>query len=159
MTQEQAAIGSAHYGSTFPGSDRTLWEFSRLEFPDKYRGYPRYWVAVGKHANYPTRTLCEGGAQGNDACPNPISTWRVEVSGLWNIGSKAHPAPDVRFGSYGNQYTCLRSRNDEWRNLGILPGTECFWDETVYFAGWRGVPGVKGYGTILEDFGLFYAAF
>lgn len=145
----QAAIGSAHWGAP---TDGTEWAFFNIEFPDKYQGYPRFWVSEGKHANYVTRSRCNNAAFLQDDCPSPITTWRVGTSSGWNIGSRTHPAADVPFGSFGNRYTCVRSRNDLWRNLGILPGTECFWDESVFFAGWRSVPGVTGYATILNAF-------
>lgn len=100
----QASLGSAHYegGAT----DGTEWASPQgLEFPDKLLGYPRWWVAENTHANWATRSRCNNGAFGADECPSPLAAWRVEVSSLWNIGSRDHPAPDVPFNSFGNDNT------------------------------------------------------
>lgn len=50
---------SAHYNTP---ADQSVWgTYYNIEYPDRYRGRPRVWVALKKHANYQSLSGCIGG--------------------------------------------------------------------------------------------------
>ena len=150
-----AAYTSAHYGAPLTDSSRWNYHF-QLEYPVRSRWYPRIYVADAKHANYNTRGACDAGASGADSCSYPSASWRPEVNSLYNIGSRSAPAPDVPFDQYGNQYTCVESRDWEHRVLFGYEGEECFWGQWPAFRGWQeDAPFVAtSYNSLLADFGF-----
>jgi hypothetical protein len=62
----------------------------KLFYPDHPQGYPRAWVAQGKHANYSGKVECEnGGTGGSDTCDRNNAAARVVAFGQYNLGSRA----------------------------------------------------------------------
>lgn len=111
---------------------------------------PRVWVALGKHAHYPTRAACERGHWGQERCASAgdARTYRFPVlSERQNVGSRTRPA----FGPGG----CIRA-NDLPIPIGEAPAAamECVWDDTRPFLGWqreaRGRPPTP-YGRLLRE--------
>jgi len=121
---------SAHHGTAADGS-RTV-SAPYIQFPDKYGGYPRVWVARNKHANYHTQEVCKVArlplGQAKDNCDiNQADRERFQVIGLRNLGS-AH----VNFIS---DDSCVQSTQPLF-----YPGTECFWRPGEAFDGWARHP-------------------
>lgn len=109
---------SAHWGDIGNSSERVF--ANNLEFPAKYGGYPRVYVAVDKHANYKSRSACNDGAiLWADDCTNTVDNSRVFVGGYRNIGSNS--------GRIIDQSTSSRPG---------YTGVEYFWSAT-YFCGWQ----------------------
>lgn len=97
-----------------------------LEYPNKYRGYPRAYVSQGKHANYANRYECDnGGFGGADICDRLNTAARVVSGAILNLGSRAvhTPAQD-----------CMESSNPSFTYYGSGK-TECYWT-TRNFRGW-----------------------
>ncbi len=121
---------SAHYGTDADGSRTTT--TSGVQYPDKYAGYPRVWVARNKHANYPSRESCKSGRGPlgllKDNCDaNLYDKVRFLVTGFRNIGSLHR--------NFINQGSCVSSAQPVF-----YPGTECFWVPTDHFFGWARYP-------------------
>jgi hypothetical protein len=116
-----------------------------VQYPVRTCGYPRVFVAVGKHANYGSDTECDNGAFGMDDCISD-TTARVTSSVLLNIGSRAHPFVD-----------CVASNNTYHPNYYSTPRRqECYWTERN-FQGWWDQPAgsiVTSYNRKLADFGF-----
>jgi hypothetical protein len=96
-----------------------LYTPGEMIFPVKYLGFPRAYVALGKHANYPRVSDCGS----YDDCQTN-ATVRVTVSSNRNMGSRSYP---IR-GCVGSE------QNFSLQQLGYV---ECFWTAT-YFTGWSG---------------------
>lgn len=102
-----------------------------LTYPDKVGGFPRVWVADGKHANYPTQSYCDdhggmiyGVILSSDACSNPRSETRVTVGSTYNVGSDDNRLID-----------CVTSNNPNHPACS-LQIEECFWSSGRNFFGW-----------------------
>lgn len=115
-----------------------------LEYPEKIGGYPVAYVADRKHANYPTRSYCNGpgGLGGADQCDLPRTTTRIEVSQAGNIGSRFSPIID-----------CVASQSTSHPAVGS-GRQECYW--TIRdFRGWfptaAGGGSASSYSQILAD--------
>jgi hypothetical protein len=97
-------------------------------------GAPRVWVAVGKHANYPTSRSCDAGHWFLDSCDH--NGFRVRFPVLTsdqNIGSRAHPLPWPD--------GCIASANLPLGGDGFdLGSQECIWDDARPFRGWQATP-------------------
>lgn len=105
-----------------------------LFYPVKPGGYPRSYVAIGKHANYATVSECNaGGFLGLDDCSNANTASRVAVGVTLNLGSNAH------HGGIGQN--CVVSLNPSYFYYGSGK-TECYWTG-ARFRGWvpDSVPG------------------
>jgi hypothetical protein len=95
-----------------------------LEWPNKFGGYPRAWVAEGKHGSYATKNECNyGGTVDSDTCDDNDTPARVFVSGNRNIGSRAHQtinctiAEDPAYQYYGSgRQECYWSALDSLGN-------------------------------------------
>jgi hypothetical protein len=117
-------------------------------YPGKQGGFPRVWVAYGKHANYANRPSCDsGGLFGTDTCENNNTAVRVEYSGQYNIGSRSHRLKD-----------CVVSRNPAWQFYGTGK-TECYWSSSdPNFRGWYpdniGGGAAEPYGELLANLGF-----
>jgi len=140
------AYYSAHGGSGFAG------RASLLEYPDHELGYPRVWVAHGKHGGYRARHTCNAGGFGElDDCTNNVDDERVEVIRERNLGSGEFQFLD-----------CALSESP-----GTYPGTECYWYVDPQqewfpfeFCGWNYLPAYRdgcatAYGVILDDWGFW----
>lgn len=134
-------FSSAHWGTVASSSELT--DDTNTEFPAHSAWYPRVWVALHKHANYPTRALCNAGSFGTDTCESNVDYERFYVSPLRNVGSSVHPLIDAIGSS------------------SYRTGTEYYWNESHAFCGWDG--GARygdpsdcstAYGTILRELGL-----
>jgi hypothetical protein len=113
-------------------------------------GPPKVWVALGKHAHYPTRADCERGHWSQERCASGRDA-RAYVfpvlSERQNVGSRARPA----FAPGG----CLRATE---LPLPIRDAdssaVECVWDDARPFRGWqgaaRGTPPTP-YGRLLRE--------
>ncbi|MBP9198415.1 MAG: hypothetical protein KBF47_00290 [Gemmatimonadales bacterium] len=120
-----------------------------LVYPDKDRGYPRAYVAEGKHANYATRSECNHGGFGNsDTCTSVNTAARVVAgSSATNLGSR---------GVHSAAQDCMVSSNPSYIYYGAWR-TECFWTVKA-FRGW--IPDTVGgasssdYSGILGDLGF-----
>ena len=111
---------------------------TQLFYPWRLGGYPRSYVAQGKHANYATQSECNaGGLFGTDTCES-VNTWAlVEAGVLLNIGSRGTPWVD-----------CVTSRNPGYEHYGSSR-LECYWT-TEDFRGW--VPMTIGGGDSEESY-------
>jgi hypothetical protein len=117
------AFYASHHGETFPPCTEN--DFTgpgrSLEYPEKYLGYPRVWVAYRSHASSPTASKCDDGAAfGWDNCDYNVDDERVAVSHLRNLGSGSSPFRN-----------CMSSENPI-----SFPGAECFWQPGYEFCGW-----------------------
>lgn len=119
---------SAHW---MTAEDRSRWRvMDRLEFPDqRMGGYPRVYVAQGKHGNYPTRRDCndDGGRADDCSSGNLARETRVRMSRGFNVGSA-----QVNFLGSG---TCVGG-GALYSTYPELYGTECYWVEGRRFQGW-----------------------
>ena len=113
------AVYVAHGGPTMKYQNQ-------MQYPDgTIGGYPRVWVANGKHASYATERACNaGGAVGADDCSYNVDDERLQVLSSRNLGSEFHQF-----------LNCVASESPY-----SYPGTECFWYVAVYplyqFCGW-----------------------
>ncbi len=124
----QRAFTSAHYGEDHDYSMNV--DDTRLEFPEKPQGYPRIWVALGKHANYPTGDLCNSGARFNaDSCEGNSVETRMEFIWGRNIGSPIYQMLDC---------TPAKPEMQVFR-----PGIECYWDG---YDPWQPLPPERFFG-------------
>jgi len=111
----QRAFMSAHYGTGSFTDYSTNLDYTWLEFPDKPQGYPRVWVAHGKHGNYPRQGLCNSGALfGTDTCEDNTSEYRMDFVWNRNVGSPGYHMLNCTLAKPEMQY--------------FRPGTECYWD-------------------------------
>jgi hypothetical protein len=60
---------SAHWGEGAGVNHTSRYEYNSIEFPADYRGRPRVWVSLDKHANYRSKSLCA--SMWNDWCTHP----------------------------------------------------------------------------------------
>ena len=137
---------SAHYGSAADGS-ATL-PTSMVQYPEKYAGYPRVWVARNKHANYASRESCNagrgfGGLAKDNCDANLPDRERLSVIGLRNLGSVQR-----------NFINCVTSSQP-----AFYPGTECFWTPGDDFLGWArypfGHPPTPYFSILIAEFECF----
>lgn len=121
-----SAFFSAHWSEgAFDKSRRAT--YSQLEYPEKSRGYFRVYVAEGKHANYPTRSVCEDDGGLSDRCAGNTVVQRIRHANQFNVGSLRH--------NFINAGTCVRGG----ALFAYYPenyGTECFWQPNRKFRGW-----------------------
>lgn len=116
-----------------------------IEYPDStVGGYPRSYVADGKHANCPTDAYCDGpgGIGGSDNCGAVRSLARFNVTMSNNLGSRSRPF-----------INCVATQRTDHPAHG-LGYQECYWT-SQRFRGWFnpaavGV-GAEAHGTILTD--------
>jgi hypothetical protein len=107
---------SAHYGSqvdetaTYDGQDLTYANAAPGSNPD-------IWVALWKHANYRSQSVCDAGAYYFDTCDHPGTRIGLEVASWMNLGSRNHPLIDG-----------IGSRQG-------YPGFEYYWSDHL-FCGW-----------------------
>jgi hypothetical protein len=111
-----------------------------LEYPTELGGPFTVHVAYGKHANYATRSACNGSL--SDVCNNSLTsgdTLYVETDR--NLGSYSYQFKDCVYSEVGEEF-------DDYQ--------ECFWSGTD-FAGWQGENGATSapYSARLTDFGFF----
>jgi hypothetical protein len=121
---------SAHWRTD---GDHSRWTAtSGLEYPDKYGGYPRVWVAEGKHANYPTRYACSNQGGAADTCQsNPNGGTQIRQGQLYNVGSAQQP--------FINAQTCVTG-GALVQYYPDLYGIECYWKPADLFGGWSKYP-------------------
>lgn len=124
------AFFSAHWRTD---GDHSRWTSTAgLEYPEKYAGYPRDWVAEGKHANYPTRDACSNHGGYADTCnSNPNGGAQIRGGQNYNVGSVQHP--------FINQQACVTGG----KLVAYYPdqyGIECYWKPADTFAGWSPYP-------------------
>lgn len=143
----QQALYSQHtsFGTYARGSNAYP---TALEYPGRLGGYPRSYVAEGKHANYPSRSACNsGGTLGTDTCTQVDTAARVAGGGNVNIRSRA-----VHMASQD----CMVSANPSYIYYGS-GRQECYWTNRR-FRGW--IPTTVGgddstaYSGILADHGF-----
>lgn len=118
-----SAFFAAHYGTS---SDRSQWVPTHgMEYPERYGGYPRVWVAESKHGSFQTRGVCTGGL--GDTCNSNslLTEERVRWSKFYNLGSAQGPMVNcVSGGTLVAIYPELYSQ-------------ECFWNANTRFEGWQ----------------------
>lgn len=125
---------SQHDGSTTYGSGGAAYP-TVLYYPGKLGGYPRSYVAIGKHANYSTVTECNGGGfAGSDDCSSGSTASRVAAGTTLNIGSNSNHS--------GIGQNCVASSNPLYQYYGA-GRVECYWTG-ARFRGW--VPDSLGGG-------------
>ena len=109
-----------------------------LSYPVRAGGYPRSYVAYGKHANYASDAECDaGGALGLDYCSPNVYARLIPGT---NLGSRAFPF-----------LNCMGSSHPVYAQNGV---TECYWTNTQ-FSGWQGYqPAAPGYSSVVADFGF-----
>ena len=123
-----------------------------FEYPDRVAGYPRIYVADGKHANYPTQSYCDahggewlGIIAATDECTNPRSAVRATVLYNQNVGSDGHRLID-----------CVASQNPNHPAYS-LQIQECYWSTGRHFFGWFNFNNNdygEAYGDILRSAGF-----
>jgi hypothetical protein len=95
-----------------------------LYYPSRLGGYPRAYVAEGKHANYRNSSDCNnGGTFDTDTCTRVNTAARVFAGATANIGSRTRPFID-----------CVRSQNTAYEYYGSTKD-ECYW-KVQRFRGW-----------------------
>lgn len=136
-TSQHWYVASAFYAAHFAtdGDASEALDGGALEYPNKGGGYPRVWVAHGKHGSYRSRTACNnGGAFDLDDCnesyagTDPRMAW---FGVAHNVGSNARNAI--------NPGTCVQGG----RLVQYYPnqyGLECYWQPGNTFAGWSPYP-------------------
>lgn len=108
---------------------------SVLTYPERLGGYPRVYLAEGKHAGYATRNECnEGGFWGVDTCVDVNTALRVVAGAQLNLGSRASHTTD-------QDCTASASTSYEYYGSGRL---ECYWTSQS-FRGW--IPAYIGGGA------------
>ena len=130
-TSRHWVLKTAHYSAhnavlVYDGiAGRKLTSY-KLFYPDQPQGYPRAWVAQGKHANYSGKVECEnGGFGGSDTCQRNNAAARVAAGGQLDLGSRLfHTAAQ----------DSMKSGNPAYQYYG---GTryEAYWTNKQ-FAGW-----------------------
>ena len=108
-------------------------------------GAPQIWVARDKHANYPSRALCESGHWRQERCARQPARYRFPVElPEQNVGSRDRPGFDAD--------GCVRAEQLPLRMTGAMPGTrECLWSLDMPFRGWqRGPRSATPYGAVLR---------
>lgn len=120
-----SAFFSAHWGTSGDHSRRAT--SGQLEYPDKTGGYPRVWVAEGKHANYPTRALCENDGGQADTCESNSTVIRVRHSGQFNVGSARYNFISPKSCVPGGALVATYPQNYSY---------ECYWEPGHRFRGW-----------------------
>lgn len=120
---------------------------SGLTYPGRPGGYPRAYVAVGKHANYNSISACNNGAfAATDDCSHVDTSERIFVSAAYNVGSSTIQLID-----------CVPSRDPGYIYYGG-GRQECYWS-SGNFRGWiptsiGGTSAEPGYGSRLSAFGF-----
>jgi len=120
-----SAFFSSHWGAGGDHSRRA--SGSQLEYPEKVGGYVRVWVAEGKHANYPKRSVCQDDGGIADTCESNYPVIRIRHAVQYNIGSARY--------NFINAKTCVKGG----ALVAHYPenyGTECFWQPGNTFQGW-----------------------
>jgi len=114
-----------------------------LVYPTHIGAYPRAYVSVNKHANYPNPDACDdGGFWGFDYCFLD-SYERVTVTPWSGLGSRQLHAVSQ---------DCIASSNPIYSGNGE---TECYWTVRE-FGGWQGAyPKTDDYSTKLAVWGEF----
>lgn len=139
---------SKHYGTGSRSLSRYI-NAIYLQYPGKYLGYPRVWVARSKHANYKSQSDCNSGGFLNvDDCSANSDSGRLSMppGTSWsnrNVGSAVvHYIDQIRSIYYPFSYT----------------GVEYIW-QGVPFCGWDAAAGntrgtcATSYTPHLGDFG------
>ncbi len=105
-------------------------------------GYPRAWVAFGKHANHGSDAACDaGGTLHSDESLSDTAA-RLPGGGNLNIGSRAVHLPEQ---------DCMASSNPALSGNGVV---ECVWTNRR-FSGWSGaIPDASAYTGRLADPGF-----
>jgi len=132
------------------GSDgRCRWfrgaELDEFTWAGRRLGAPRVWVARHKHANYPSRALCESGHWRQESCGSQAMPYRFPVVHPdQNIGRRGQS----RFGADG----CVRAEELPLPTTGAAPTTrECLWSNDAPFRGWQKASGsATAYGLLLQ---------
>jgi len=129
---------SAHWGAGSSVDETATYGYASVEFPNEYRGRPRVWVSMNKHANYRSKSVCNSMPQ--DRCDN-VFEWTVyrdaEILSSANLGDVWDHYRDFTQAGAGRMRDCFTSRTP-WMSDG---GTECYWYPTAgqdFFAGWHG---------------------
>lgn len=122
--------------------------YPSIQYPSQLGGYPRVWVAQGKHANYISQSACNAGAAFHaDTCVDVDVATRQTAGSVYNIGS--------RIGHTASQ-DCWASEDPSYIYYGS-GRTECYWTPKT-FRGWipESVGGMESgvYSTILLDAGF-----
>lgn len=132
---------TSHYGTVSNSSELVAYNDFALQYPHRYRAYPRVFVAIDKHANYKSDTACDEGAAFTDDCPNnQDESARVPVIESRNLGSSV-----VKW-----------STTTTSQSPGYYAGSEYFWNSNFNFCGWfLGVTECAGsYGLHLHGQGF-----
>jgi hypothetical protein len=96
-----------------------------------YKSYPRVYVAIKKHSNYPGRQRCNtAGPINYDDCTDNVDRGRIRVWRTHNIGGYEHQS-----------INCVGSQNAKYY---ANETTECFWGGTNAFRGWQANSGEGG---------------
>jgi hypothetical protein len=121
-----SAFFSAHWSEGIFDKSRRA-SYSQLEYPEKFRGYFRVYVAEGKHANYPKRAVCEDDGGKADFCAGNTGALRIRHANQFNVGSRRY--------NFINPGTCVRG-GALYAYYPQSYGTECFWEPNRKFRGW-----------------------
>jgi len=68
------------------GADSYYWD--DLDYPQG--PFPRIWSALGKHANYRNRAVCEAGADMQDSCQGDYIGTQIPALANRNLGNYYH---------------------------------------------------------------------
>jgi hypothetical protein len=113
-----------------------------LTYPDRAGGYPLIFVARQKHANYPTREICnDGSVFGSDDCESNDQSFRPDVLASRNLGSNGYRLLNKVASTYSFYQNPVRY--------------EYMWSSS-YFFGWQldHTTHARGYGPILREQGF-----
>lgn len=115
----------------------------QLTYPSHPGGYPRSWVAFGKHANYASQAECDsGGTLGYDHCTLANTADRVAAGQNLNLGSRS---------VHTSAQDCMSSSNPLYKFNGVQ---ECYWTYRR-FSGWVGMtPDASAYSLHLSAMGF-----
>lgn len=135
------AFLSAHYGEEpvvfgiiTRGDYSTFVPWTGLQYPAKNRGYPRVWVAHGKHANYATQSACNSGAVWNGDDCNRHNTQLIESRVFFaanrNVGGAA-------LGPSSRLINCTVAVGVE---APYRTRQECYWTDPRFVGWWNPAP-------------------
>lgn len=143
-------LSAAHYSQHGAWYDYppTSEGYPSIQYPAVLGGYPRVWVAQGKHASYISQSACNAGAKFHaDTCVDVDTSVRLSAAQIYNIGSRS---------SHTAGQDCWVSQDPSYLYYGS-GRTECYWTPKV-FRGWipEYVGGMESgvYSTILSEQGF-----
>jgi hypothetical protein len=122
----------SHHSGYIQATKPKLAPYPALQWGGRIGSAPLIWVALGKHANYPTQAACDAGNGGGflvdlifsyDTCGGNNSFFTAPTGGQRNLGSQQRQLRN-----------CIASENPFYQ---VPPrDKECFWTANKFY-GWQ----------------------